>query len=76
MDGLRAQDDRVQKADPYLVRLGFQMADRKLLWNLSIVGYICYIGCVAANCSLTFSDASICSSCGCAKWCSRTYGCG
>jgi hypothetical protein len=38
----------------------------------SIVGYI---GCVATNCGLAFSDASICCSCSCAKWCSWAYGC-
>jgi len=38
----------------------------------SIVGYI---GCVADNCGPAFSDASICCSCGCARWCSWAYGC-
>jgi len=38
----------------------------------SIVGYI---GCVATNCGHAFSSASICCSCGCARWCSWAYGC-
>lgn len=38
----------------------------------SIVGYI---GCVATNCGPAFSSASICCSCGCARWCSWAYGC-
>lgn len=38
----------------------------------SIVGYI---GCVATNCGPAFSGASICCSCGCARWCSWAYGC-
>lgn len=38
----------------------------------SIVGYV---GCVATNCGPAFSSASICCSCGCARWCSWAYGC-